>query len=244
MIGSPRPEQAPWRNIYGRAIGKKLRARQKHLLEVLLPQLQLAGVGWDENPDRTPIDLSIFGEAREIWLEIGFGAGEHTHALAQANPDIALIACEPFINGVAMLLSAVDDTPVENLWLHPGDARDLFDVLPAGCLGRAYLLYPDPWPKNGHHRRRFVNAEAMEPLARALCPGAEFRVATDIDDYVRHTLAYMKDRRDFEMMAASEADRRTPWPGWTRTRYEAKALREGRTPTYLRFQRLGSDSSE
>jgi tRNA (guanine-N7-)-methyltransferase len=121
--------------------------------------------------------------------------------------------------------------------VHPGDARDLLDVLPAGALARVFLLYPDPWPKARHHRRRFVTPEHLAPLARAMAPGAELRIATDIPDYVRQTLEQVP-RHGFAWTAARPADWRSPWPDWCRTRYEAKALREGRRPHYLTFQRL------
>jgi tRNA (guanine-N7-)-methyltransferase len=238
MSAPRRADGAPWRNFYGRRHGKKLRAGQQALLETRLAELAPPGVGWDENPERRPIDLgALFPRAREVWLEIGFGGGEHMIAEASANPDVGVIGCEPFVNGVAKLLAAIERAGVRNLRVHAGDARDLLDVIPDGALGRAYLLYPDPWPKKRHWRRRFVSRENLDALARVLRPGAELRVATDIDDYVRHTLEHVAARDDFEWLAERAADWRAPWPGWPSTRYEAKALREGRRPTYLRFRR-------
>lgn len=230
------PSGAPWRNFYGRFKGKSLRASQEKLLEEDLPALIPPGVGWEDNPDRRPLDLAALFGGREVWLEVGFGGGEHLVAQARANPDIGFIGCEPYLNGVAMLLTKLRQTPAPNLMVHPGDARDLLDVLPAGALGRAFLLYPDPWPKKRHHRRRFVTPEHLAPLARAMRPGAEFRVATDIADYVRQTLEEVPGQ-GFDWQAERPADWRVAWPDWTRTRYEAKALDEGRTPHYLTFRR-------
>jgi tRNA (guanine-N7-)-methyltransferase len=151
---------------------------------------------------------------------------------AQAHPGVGLVGVEIFLNGVAMALGRIRAAGVENIRLHPGDVRDLLDVLPAGCLERVFLLYPDPWPKARHHRRRFVTPEHLEPLARACTPGAEFRIATDIPDYVRQALEEVP-RAGFALMRQTDQ----PWDDWTRTRYEAKALREGRAPTYLTFHR-------
>ncbi len=234
-----RPDGAPWRNLYGRRRGKALRPGQQDLLERKLPALTPPGIGWDENPQRAPLDLrALFPSVREIRLEIGFGGGEHLLAQAAAHPDIGFLGCEPFVNGVAMCLSALERAPTQNLRLHAGDARFLFDVLPDAALGRVYLLYPDPWPKRRHWPRRFVNPANLDEIARLLRPGAELRVATDIDDYARHTLQQLQARREFEWLAERPQDWRAPWSGWPGTRYEAKALRQGRAPTYLRFRRI------
>ncbi|MEM7527627.1 MAG: tRNA (guanosine(46)-N7)-methyltransferase TrmB [Pseudomonadota bacterium] len=237
--GPEREDGAPWRNFYGRRHGKKLRDGQKRLLDTRLAALAPPGVGWEENPDRAPLDpAALFPGARALWLEIGFGGGEHMIAQAAANPDIGIIGCEPFVNGVAMLLSAIERAGVGNLRVHAGDARDLMDVLPEASVDRAFLLYPDPWPKKRHWKRRFINPDQLDQLARVLRPGAHFRVATDIEDYVRHTLEQMQRDPHFTWCAEGPTDWRTPWPDWPGTRYEAKALREGRRPHYLTFQRL------
>lgn len=226
------------RNFYGRRHGKALRPRRRELLETRLDALAPPGVAWADNPDRRPVDPAAFVPgARDLWIEVGFGAGEHLVATAAANRDVAIVGCEPFVNGVAALLAHIERERVENVRIHAGDARDLLDVLPEASVGRAYVLYPDPWPKRRHWRRRFVNPETLVPLARALRPGAELRVATDIDDYVRHTLERVAERPEFDWMAERPEDWREPWKGWPGTRYEAKALREGRRPTYLRFRR-------
>ncbi len=238
-LGPPRADGAPWRNFYGRRRGKQLRTGQIAHLDTTLPDLAVPNVGWDENPQRRPLDLhALFGRRAPLHLEIGFGGGEHLLARAAGEPQTDFIGCEPFVNGVAMLLPKLATQGSGNVRLHPGDARDLLDVLPAGSLSRCYLLYPDPWPKKKHHRRRFVSAETLTPLARALQSGAELRVATDIPDYVRHSLEAVAAQDAFEWTAQTPADWRDPWPDWTRTRYEAKALRQGRSPHYLRFRRL------
>lgn len=230
------PSGAPWRNFHGRRFGKTLRPGQRVLIDELLPALSPGPVSWKENPARTPLDLGARFGGREIWLEVGFGGGEHMLRAAQANPDVAIIGCEPFINAVAMALAGIKAAGAGNIAIHPGDVRDLFDVLPDGAIARAFLLYPDPWPKARHHARRFVTPQFLGPLARVMAPGAELRVATDIGDYVRQTLLEVP-RAGFDWLAESPANWRVPWPGWAPTRYEAKALREGRTPHYLTFRR-------
>ncbi len=240
MIDAPeRDDGAPWRNFYGRRHGKKLRKGQVEHLETTLQDIAPKGVTWEENPDRRPIDLAgLFGGKRPVWLEVGFGGGEHMLAQAAANRDVGIIGCEPFVNGVAMFLAHMAREGIDNVRVHAGDARDMLDVLPEGSVEKAFLLYPDPWPKSRHHKRRFIVRENLDALARALAPGAEFRVATDIGDYVRHTLANLMDHPSFEWTAEGPGDWREAWGDWPSTRYEAKALREGRTPTYLTFRRV------
>ncbi|MGD1924443.1 MAG: tRNA (guanine(46)-N(7))-methyltransferase TrmB [Paracoccaceae bacterium] len=234
---SSQPERA-WRNFYGRRHGKKLRKGQAELLDTRLQDLAPPGVSWEENPDRTPIDLdALFPRKQEIWLEIGFGSGEHAIAQAQSYPEIGLIACEPFINGVAALLAKIEKAGVTNLSVTRADARDVMDVLPYASIARAFLLYPDPWPKTRHHKRRFINPKQMDMLARVMATGAQLRVATDIADYVRHTLEVIDQDLRFTWSAERASDWRKAWVDWPGTRYEAKALREGRVPYYLTFQR-------
>lgn len=223
----------PHRNFYGRRKGKHLKPSQEGYLEQDLADLSPGPVGWDVNPDRKPLELEALFGGRDVWLEIGFGGGEHMVHQAAANPEVGIIGAEPYINGVAMLLGKLRKSGSQNVRIHPGDVRDLFDVLPDASIARAFLLYPDPWPKARHHRRRFVTPEHLDPLARVLRPGAEFRVATDIPDYVRQALEEVPDR-GFVLQSEEFA---TPWPDWVRTRYEAKAIREGRVPHYLTFRR-------
>lgn len=229
------PTGAPWRNFYGRLKGKALKPSHERYLEDL-PGLAPGAVGWDENPERNPIELVERFGGKPVWLEIGFGSGEHLVHQAEANPGVEIIGCEPFVNGVATLLGKLRKSKANNVAVHGGDARDLMDVLPEASIDRAFLLYPDPWPKKRHHRRRFVTPEHLEPLARVMKPGAVLRVATDIPDYVRQTLEEVP-RTGFEWLADSPKDWRQAWPDWYSTRYEQKALREGRTPHYLTFQR-------
>ncbi|MEO0485856.1 MAG: tRNA (guanine(46)-N(7))-methyltransferase TrmB [Pseudomonadota bacterium] len=236
MVHSGKHPDAPWRNFHGRVKGKTLKPAQLRDLDDLLPRVRVPGVDWSENPDRTALDMAMFGD-RPLWLEVGFGGGEHIAAQAAANPDVAFIGCEPFINGVGMLLGKIRRAGLTNIWIHPGDARDLFDVLPDGSVSKAFLLYPDPWPKARHHRRRFVTPDHLGPLHRCLADGAEFRVATDIGDYVRQTLEEVP-KAGFHWHAGEAAHWRDPWSDWHRTRYEAKAIRENRVPHYLTFSRV------
>ncbi len=222
----------PRRNFYGRQHGKTLRDRHKQFLANDLAALSPGPVSPHDNPARIPLNLTErFGE-RPIWLEVGFGGGEHLVHQAASNPDVQIIGCEPFINGVAMLLGKIHDAGVENVAVYPSDVRDLFDVLGDGVLEKVFVLYPDPWPKQRHMRRRFMNTTYLEPLSRVMAVGGEFRVATDIPDYVSRTLEQVP-RHGFELI--SEAGE--PWGDWVSTRYERKALREGRVPHYMTFMK-------
>jgi tRNA (guanine-N7-)-methyltransferase len=237
MSHDKHPTGAPWRNFYGRFKGKTLRPSQETYLDEDLAKLSPGAVDWDINPERKPIDLkSLFGD-REIWLEIGFGGGEHMVHQAVQNPQAGIIGCEPFINGVAMLLGKIRAAGTQNVAVYPGDVRNMFDVLPEESVSRAFLLYPDPWHKQRHHRRRFVTQDHLTSLCKVLKKGAIFRVATDIPDYVRQTLEEVP-RAGFEWLAERPADWREPWNDWISTRYEQKALREDRVPHYLTFRKL------
>ena len=168
MAADQHSSGAPWRNFYGRFKGKTLRPGQEEALESDLAQLSLGPVSWTENPNRTALDLAQIFNASEIWLEIGFGGGEHLVHQAVQNSETGLIGCEPYLNGVAMLLQKIRRAEAQNIRIYPGDARHLFDVLPPASISKAFLLYPDPWPKRRHHRRRFVTPEHLAPLARVL----------------------------------------------------------------------------
>lgn len=236
MNGSDDTTGASQRNFYGRRKGKHLKASQRRYLDEDLAEFSLGPVEVAANPNRHPLNLAALFGGRPIWLEVGFGGGEHLLHQACRNPDVGIVGAEPYINGVAMLLGKIRTSGATNLAIHPGDARDLMDVLPDGSVARAFLLYPDPWPKTRHHRRRFVTPEHLVPLARVMAPGAELRIATDIGDYVRQALEEVP-RAGFVWSALGPSDWREPWSDWTRTRYEAKALREGRVPHYLTFIR-------
>ncbi|MBN9023995.1 MAG: tRNA (guanosine(46)-N7)-methyltransferase TrmB, partial [Rhizobiales bacterium] len=171
-------------------------------------------------------------------LEIGFGGGEHLIAEASAHPGTGFIGVEPLVAGMAKAVAAVADRGLANVRLHDDDAALLLDWLPAGTLSRVDLFYPDPWPKRRHWKRRFVGPANLDRIARVLVPGGLFRVASDIDGYIDWTLRHLTARDDFAWTAETADDWRQPYPGWPGTRYEAKALREGRRPTYLAFRRL------
>ena len=159
-------------------------------------------------------------------------------AEAAANPDVGIIGCEHYIDGVAKCLAQIQRDGARNVRIHAHDARDLLDVTPDATFARVYLLYPDPWPKTRHQKRRFMSAENLDALARVMKPGADLRLATDIADYARHALEAVHRHPGFDWTAEGPSDWRAPWPGWPGTRYEAKALREGRSPHYLIFRRL------
>jgi tRNA (guanine-N7-)-methyltransferase len=216
----------PRRRLYGRSKGKALRSHQTELIADLLPQLAL-----DLTAPLAP------RENRELRVEIGFGGGEHLIEAAAAEPHVDFIGCEPFINGMARLLSRIEAHGLRNIRLHRGDAADVLDRLPDASLSRVYLFYPDPWPKRRHRKRRFVSTENLDRLARVLKSGAELRFATDIDDYAGWTLARLRARPDFVWRASVAQDWLSPWDGWTRTKYEAKAIAAGRRPAYLTFIR-------
>lgn len=222
------------RNFYGRVHGKTLRPTQKRALAEVLPGLRITGVTRADNPARATVALDgLPGPVQgPLWLEVGFGGGEHLAQMAAANPGVRLIGCEPFVNGIAMALAQLKAVGAANVAIHPGDARDLLEVLPAGCLSKVFLNYPDPWPKTRHWRRRFVTPDHLVPLARACAPGAEFRIATDIPHYAQQA------RREVPKAGfAAVADTGTAWSDWFSTRYEQKALREGRVPAYLTFRK-------
>jgi tRNA (guanine-N7-)-methyltransferase len=181
----------------------------------------------------------LFGSpVSEVRLEIGFGAGEHLTGEAARFPSTGFIGVEPFVNSMAKMMSALEERPLPNLRVHDDDATRLLDWLPGASVSGLDLLYPDPWPKKKHWKRRFVNPVNLERFARVLKPGGTFRFASDVESYVNWTLLAFAAHDGFEWLACEAADWHTPFGGWTGTRYEAKALREGRTPAYLTFARL------
>ena len=187
---------------------------------------------------RQPICARCFRNAvDELRLEIGFGGAEHLIAQAQAHPNVGFIGTDAFINGVAKALVAIDAHKLSNVRLYFGDASELLDWLPAGALTRIDLLYPDPWPKRRHWKRRFIQDESLARLARLLKSGGELRFATDIADYAVYALARVLRSSDFTWTAERADDWRNPWPDFAGTRYEAKAKREGRVPAYFIFRR-------
>lgn len=218
--------------MFGRRKGHKLKARQAALLDTLLPRLAL------DLAAPPPADLrALFDGVDDVRLESGFGGGEHLIAEAERHPRIGFIGIEPFINGMAKALAAIDERKLANIRLHHGDATDVLAWLPAGGLTRFDLLYPDPWPKRRHWKRRFVQDQSVAEIARILKCGGEFRFASDIPDYVAWTLLRALRSPDFVWTAEQADDWRKPWPEFSGTRYEAKAKREQRVPCYLTFLR-------
>lgn len=222
------------RRFYGRRKGRPLRKGQQHLIDTLLPGVTIA------LPEAGTLDpRSLFPHKPDrIWLEIGFGGGEHLAEQARANPDVGLIGCEVFLNGIATLLTQVSSLGLSNVRIYPEDARDLLDALPDGSLDRMFLLFPDPWPKRRHAGRRFIQPVNLDLLARLMKPGAEFRVASDDPTYVTWALAHLTRHPSFAWTARGPADWRVRTPDWPGTRYESKALREGRQPVFLHFIRI------
>ena len=221
------------RLIYGRRKGHRLRPGRQRLLDQALPELQL------DLPESGPLDpAGLFARRPErLWLEIGFGGGEHLAAQAAAHPEIGLIGCEPFISGVARLLSLIQGQGLTNVRLFTDDARLLLQALPAGCLERIFVLFPDPWPKTRHHKRRIVNAATAAEFARLLQAGGEVRLATDDMSYARAMLLALRGHAALHWQAERPKDWRERPPDWPLTRYESKALAAGRMCVYLRFRR-------
>ena len=221
------------RLIYGRRKGHRLRPGRQRLLDEALPQLQV------NPPERGTLDpASLFAHRPErLWLEIGFGGGEHLAAQAAAHPEIGLIGCEPFVSGVARLLSLIEAQGLTNVRLFTDDARLLMQALPDGCLERIFVLFPDPWPKTRHHKRRIVNAATAAEFARLLRAGGEVRLATDDMGYARAILLALRGQPALQWQAKRPTDWRERPPEWPMTRYESKALAAGRACVYLRFRR-------
>ncbi len=219
--------------LFGRRKGRALRKRQGKLMAEQLAghSLDLATIGDGDPRKAFPVEID------RIFLEIGFGAGEHLVRQADANPRNGIIGCEVFVNGVARALVQIVDGARHNVLLHHGDATDLIAALPAACVERVFLLYPDPWPKRRHWKRRFINRTMVRALARILVPGGDFRFATDIASYADWTLRMATAEAAFEWTAERADDWRRPWPDWQPTRYEQKAVKAGRVPTYLTFRR-------
>jgi tRNA (guanine-N7-)-methyltransferase len=187
-----------------------------------------------------PLDIrTLFPiEVADVRLEIGFGGGEHLMHEASSYPGTGFIGVEPFVNSMAKMMTALADTPLANLRVYDDDATRLLDWLPDASLTGIDLLYPDPWPKKKHWKRRFVSQLNLGRFARVLTKGGKFRFASDIDSYVNWTLLACEAHRGFAWQAADSSEWKTPYPGWPGTRYEAKALRESRRPAYLTFRRV------
>jgi len=226
---------APRRDrLHGRRRGHKLRANQQRLLDEALPTLKLS---LDELAAKGPGGIFPM-PPRAVWLEIGFGGGEHLAAQAEHNPDIGLIGCEVFENGIVTMLGHVTRTGSTNIRVVTEDARQVLDILPPGSLERVFILFPDPWRKARHHKRRLVSTETLDRLAELMPDGAELRLGTDHVDYLRWMLARTLVHPAFEWLARGPADWRERPADWPQTRYEAKAITQGRKPAFLRFRRV------
>jgi len=215
------------RKLYGRRKGPKLSPRQVSLRGTLLGEL-----AWQVGPD----PKSQFpNTVQEVWLEVGFGAGEHLVWQASHHPQVGMIGAEPYEMGVAKLLTKLEETPLNTVRIHEGDGRDIIEALPDSSLGRFFLLFPDPWPKTRHHKRRFLQMEMLDQLARVLRDGAELRFATDDKSYLPYALERLMAHPAFEWLAQCPADWKSRPADWPPTRYETKAIKG--PPTFLRFAR-------
>jgi len=222
------------RAFFGRSKGHALKPRQAALFDTLLPRIAL------DLAKPAPADLrALFDKPLDdVRLEIGFGGAEHLIAQAQEHPQSGFIGSDAFVNATAKALAAIDVHALVNIRLHVGDASALLDWLPTGALARIDLLYPDPWPKRRHWKRRFIQDDSLKRLARILENGGELRFATDIADYAAYALARVTRSPDFVWTAERADDWCKPWADFSGTRYEAKAKREGRAPAYFIFRRV------
>jgi tRNA (guanine-N7-)-methyltransferase len=218
---------------YGRRRGRKPSPRQAALFDQLLPDVVLNLA----DPAPAALDQLFAVPVREVWLEIGFGGGEHMLWQAAHNPDVGLIGCEPFQDGVTKVLRGIEEGKIANLRLHADDARAVLRWLPEVSLARAFILFPDPWPKKRHQKRRLVSAGLLRELARVMPAGAELRLATDIGDYARWMLLALLEEGSFAWQPEGPSDWRQRPADWPATRYEQKALKEGRRCIYLSLRR-------
>ncbi|RYE07148.1 MAG: tRNA (guanosine(46)-N7)-methyltransferase TrmB [Hyphomicrobiales bacterium] len=221
------------RAFFGRRSGKRLHKGQDRLYAELLPALEI------KLPEATLDPAMLFAGKSRRAIEVGYGGGEHLSRVASENPDTGFIGCEVFSGGIAKLLEAIDERELGNVRLFTDDALKLLVKLPPASLDAAFLLYPDPWPKSRHHKRRFISPTTLAELARVLKPGAVFRFATDIEDYANWTLAHILREPTFRFLTPEPGSWHVPYPGWQPTRYEQKARREGRMISfYFEFQRV------
>jgi tRNA (guanine-N7-)-methyltransferase len=220
--------------FFGRRHGKTMSPYQAASLEAGLEKhlIDLAKDAPGDLRQLFPVPVA------DVRLEIGFGGGEHLHHIASLHPETGFIGVEPFVNGMARLMTSLAEKPLANLRVYDDDATRVLDWLPEASLSGIDLLYPDPWPKKKHWKRRFVSRANLDRFARVLKSGAKFRFASDIDTYVNWTLLHCRAHKAFEWQAGTADDWHQPYDGWIRTRYEAKAVREGRRPAYLTFVRV------
>lgn len=245
--------QPKYLSSFGRNRGRSLRPHQHKLVEELLPQFLIRSllegepkspaIGWGKK-NNTPHQLSSFadypsrGEFKKFALEIGFGAGEHLAAQAKHNLDTLYIGCEPYINGVAKLLTEIDQHKLTNICLHTRDARELLEALPEAIFDEIFILFPDPWPKVRHNKRRLVNQQTLSMLSRVHKKGGRLLVATDHVDYSAWILEHLLAHPDYEWTAREKADWQAPPKDWTITKYQRKTTEQGRDPMFFECQRI------
>jgi tRNA (guanine-N7-)-methyltransferase len=229
----PREEEDGRLRSFGRRRTKHLGTTRKALLEALLPHVRIAV------PEQGMLRLEALFPApmREFWLEIGFGSGEHLAEQAKRHPLVGMIGCEPFVDGVAKLLEYMETMRLEHIRIHDDDARILLDRLPDASLARVFLLFPDPWPKTRHHKRRLVNSALLTSLARVMRPGGTLCIATDHEEYAEWILLHLLNEDIFSWLAVQPDDFRLSPPWWVETRYQEKAAAAGRAPLFLTFER-------
>lgn len=221
------------RRFHGRRLARPLTQRRKELIEHLLPRLRIALPEAGTLDPRTLFDPPC----SQVWLEIGFGGGEHLAWQAERHPEIGFVGCEPFLNGLASLLTAIDEKPLANVRLHPDDARLLMARLAPRSIERCFILFPDPWPKARHKKRRIVSTETLDWLAHAMTDGAELRLASDDAGYVAHMLEVATAHPAFAALRVGEESAHRP-DDWPPTRYEQKALKKYAACRFLIFKRL------
>lgn len=208
---------------FGRRKGRRLLPYKQGLVDTLLPSISVD----PENP------MSGFAQGQKLHLEIGFGAGEHLAARAEQWPQDGFIGCEPFINGVAKLLVRIDEQKIGNIRLFTDDARSLIARLPDGCISQIYILFPDPWPKLRHHKRRLISLPFLASLARIQPQGGHLLLATDHVDYSRWMLEHIEASPHYEWTAKQASDWKTPPQGWVQTKYQMKTTKAGREPIFI-----------
>lgn len=221
------------RIFYGRRQGRRLRKEHQRLIAENLPSFAI-----DLDKDLSEPALLFEPRPDKIWLEIGFGGGEHLAAQACAHPDTGFIGCEPFMNGVARLLGSIEQNNLSNVRIFAEDAREVLDALPDASIDRCFILFPDPWPKRRHNRRRIVSPKTLNAIARVLTDGALLRMASDHRDYIRWMLFHTLENDAFQWLARKPADWRQRPIDWAETRYEEKAAEQGIDSIHLEFKRL------
>ena len=217
----------------GRRRGRRLRPNLMNLINDELPNMRINR----ETPVQNPLDLFAPG-TKEIWMEIGFGAGEHLSQQAEANPSVGFIGCEPFINGVASLLRYVKNKQLANVRVLPDDVRPFLPLLPDHSISRLFILFPDPWRKKRHHSRRIIQRATLNEFYRLLKVGGELRIATDHPEYLRWILIHLTNNKGFKWLARRPTDWRLRPEDWPETRYEKKALLAGRSPIFLTYKTI------